>query len=235
MKKRTILSLLYLLIAISYGYYLYYNYQQKKADYQQQIYSWSNIIFSGNVFSWSNSLTWVLINTWITIETTKSEKQKFEEIKKNGFLRAFNPPKQPNLIWENSYQTKSTILNKYLKDNNFYFQNSLVLSDGYLYIKLAKPIKKYDIFLYFHDSQVGGYPMSWKIAKEDNLIVGTGSDQEFLFKLNDISIYKYYDWSKAHFNWLDSTLKNTNKIHFIWGYTTWSDWNQIEEIIITWK
>lgn len=235
MKKRIIYSLLYMIIAISYGYYLYYNYQQRKADFQQQIYSWSNITFTGNVFSWSNNLTWTLINTWITIETTKSERQKFEEIKKDWFLRIFKPPKQPSLIWINSYQAKSNQLNNYLKDNNYYFQNSSVFSEGYLYLRLAKPIRKYDIFLYFHDSQIGWYPMSWKIAKEDNLIVWTGSDQEFLFKLDNISIYKFYDWKKTSFNWLESTLKNTSKIHFIWGYTTWSDWNQIEEIIITWR
>ncbi len=235
MQKRIILWILYLVVSISYWYYLYQNYEQKKTSYQEQILSGSNIVFSGNIFSWSNISTWVVVNTWITLELAKSELQKFEELKKDWFLRVFNPPKQPSLIWLSSYQLKSNILNNYLKENNYYFQNSLTLTDGYLYIKLVKPIKKYDVFLYFHDSLVGGHPMSWKIAKEDNLIIWSWSSQEFLFKLSNISIYRYYDGQKIPFNWLDSTLKNASKIHFIWGYTTGSDWNQIEEIIITWK
>lgn len=239
--KKYIFAFIYLLISIFSWYQLYNEYTTQKENYQQQISSWSNISFTGNTFSWiQNSTgilvnTWVLVNTGITIEVTKTELQKFKDMKSGWFLRTFNPPLQPTFTTKLSYQIKSNKLNEYLKANNFYFRNTSKLEDGYIYIKLAKPIRNFDIFLYFHDSGINWNPMSGKLAKEDNLITGTWANQEFLYKLDDISIYRFYDGKKTSFDWLNSTLSDTNRVHFVWWYTTTSDGNYIKEIIITGK
>lgn len=220
---------------------IYWNYKETTRIIDQQISSWSNISFTGNTFSWiQNSTgilasTWVLVNTGITIEVTKTELEKFRDMKSAWFLRTFNPLSQPPLASRLSYQIKSNKLNEYLKANNFYFRNTSKLEDGYIYIKLAKPIRNFDIFLYFHDSSINWNPMSGKLAKEDNLITGKWANQEFLYKLNYISIYRFYDGKKTQFNWLNSTLSDTNRVHFVWWYTTTSDGNYIQEIIITGK
>lgn len=230
-----IANMLLLLIAISYLGYTYKEYKEQSILIDQQIFSWSNISFTGNTFSWSQNSTGVLVNTGITIEVTKTELEKFNDMKIDWFLRTFNPPTQPVLTTWLSYKVKSNKLNNYLADNNFYFRNTSKLEDGYLYIKLARPIRNFDIFLYFHDSSIWGYPMSGKLAKEDNLITWTLANQELLYRLDDISIYRFYDSKKTSFNWLNNTLSDTNRVHFIGWYTTTSDGNYIKEIIITGK
>ena len=234
--KKIIYILLYVLIFIMSWYYISNQYSMISDTIDLQISSGSNLSFTGNTFSWIQNSTWiVVVNTWITMEITKTELEKFTDLKSSGFVRIFNPPPQPALLNGLSYQIKSNKLNEYLKDNNFYFRNSISLQTWYLYIKLARPIRNYDIFLYFHDSSIGWYPMSGKLAKEDNLITGKWANQEFLYKLDEISIYRFYDGKKTPFNWLNSTLSDTNRVHFVWWYTTTSDGNYIKEIIITGK
>lgn len=239
--KKVIFTLIYIIIALISWYYISNQYAKLWQDIDQQIFSWSSISFTGNTFSWTQVSTWTLtntgvsVNTWITIEVTKTELEKFNDMKNDWFLRIFNPPPQPILTSWLSYQMKSNKLNSYLADNNFYFRNTSKLEEGYLYIKLAKPIKNFDIFLYFHDARINSAPVSGKLAKEDNLITWTWANQEFLYRLDDVSIYKFYDWKKFWFNWLNDTLSDTNSIHFIGWYTTTSDGNYIKEIIITGK
>lgn len=236
-----ILNVVLILTAILYLGYTYKIYNELSVLIDQQISSWSSISFTGNTFSWTQNSTGILvntgviINTGITIEVTRTELEKFNDMKKDWFLRTFNPPPQPILANGLSYQLKSNKLNSYLADNNFYFRNTSRLEEGYLYIKLAKPIRNFDIFLYFHDSRLNRAPMSGKLAKEDNLITGIWANQEFLYKLDDISMYRFFDWKKTSFDWLNTTLSDANQVHFIGWYTTTSDGNYIKEIIITGK
>lgn len=239
--KKIIFTLIYIIIALISWYYISNQYNKLWKQIDQQILSWSSISFTGNTFSWTQNSTGILvntgviINTGITIEVTRTELEKFNDMKKDWFLRTFNPPPQPVLANGLSYQVKSNKLNAYLADNNFYFRNTSKLEEGYLYIKLAKPIRNFDIFLYFHDSRLNQAPMSGKLAKEDNLITGIWANQEFLYRLDDISMYRFFDWKKTSFDWLNTTLSNANQVHFIGWYTTTSDGNYIKEIVITGK
>ncbi len=69
-----------------------------------------------------------------------TEYDKFSDSLNGPFIRKFDPPVQPIFNSGLTYKQKSDILNEYLKGNNFYFRNTFKLSEGYLYIKLAKPI-----------------------------------------------------------------------------------------------
>lgn len=212
--------------------FFYLNDQVTKANIQNQL-SWS-IDFTWIVFSWEN---WNItgdtepMDTWHDTSITDYESYKNLLIS-NKFIRKFNPPKQPIINSSMSYEGKSKILNDYLKYNNFYFRNAQKLKDWYLYLKLNKEIIGGDIFLYFHDTNLNWYTVSWKLNKNKNLI---DSSKEFLYKLDSINIKQYYNNTLLEYDWLSNELNTTNKLHYIWWYTTTSDWNYIEEIIIIWE
>lgn len=226
---KIIYILLYVILIFLSWYYITNKYDKLSDLLDKQILSWSNIFLPDNGKNTVEPDNHTPIEP---IEKDKTEYQKFTELLNNSFVRKFNPPNQPAFQSNLPSSEKSDILNAYLKKNNSYFRSTSQLTEWYLYIKLTKPIWNYDIFLYFHDSILDWYPVSWKIIKQKNLI---NSNQEFLFKLNQIWIYKFFDGKQLAFNWINSSLKYTDKIHFIGWYTTSSDWNSIQEIIITGK
>jgi len=220
----------YLIVVFALSIHFYMKDKEIQNTIQNQL-SWS-VNFTWNVFSWEDfNLTGDIINTWSEVSLTDNENYK-NMLDSNNFIRKFNPPKQPMINWSMSYEEKSKILNGYLKDNNFYFRNAQKLKDWYLYLKLNKEIMNGDIFLYFHDTDLNWYTVSWKLNKNKNLI---NSSKEFLYKLDSVSIKKYYDSKLLDYNWLSNELNTTSKLHYIWWYTTTSDWNYIEEIIIVWE
>lgn len=228
-KKRIIVYIIFVTII---GIYFYRNKKNIENNIQEQL-SWS-IIFTGNVFSWDSNNTWETnITSWSDISLTDYE--NFKKLLDNPiFIRKFNPPKQPDINSTMSYEEKSNLLNEYLKDNNFYFRNSQKINNWYLYIKLNKNlISNWDIFIYFHDTKINWYTVSWKLAKEENLI--ENNSKEFLYKLDSIQIRKFYDGKLLDYKRLFNELNYTKKLHYIWWYTTTSDWNFIQEIIIVWE
>lgn len=223
---------IYLIVVFILSIHFYRRDKAIQANIQNQL-SWS-VNFTGNVFPPDDlNLTGDIqqIDTWNEVSLTDIDNYK-NLLDSNNFIRKFNPPKQPMINWSMSYEEKSKILNDYLKDNNFYFRNAQKLKEWYLYIKLGTEITNWDIFLYFHDTSLSWYTVSWKLNKNANLI---DSSKEFLYKLDSISIKKFYDWKSLNYNRLSNELNTTNKLHYIWWYTTTSDWNYIEEIIIVWK
>jgi hypothetical protein len=230
-KSKTIRIILYLLTVFVLSFFFYKRDKAIQTKIQNQL-SWS-VNFTWNVFPPDDlNLTWDIqqIDTWNEVSLTDIDNYK-NLLDSNNFIRKFNPPKQPIINWAMSYEEKSKILNDYLKDNNFYFRNPQKLKDWYLYIKLNKEISNWDIFLYFHDAKLNNYTVSWKLNKNKNLM---DSSKEFLYKLDSVSIKKYYDWKILDYNRLNE-LNIINKLHYIWWYTTTSDWNYMEEIIIVWE
>lgn len=233
-KKWLIIWIITYLIGIAVIFLIFYMKDQNTKSIIQNQLSWS-INFTWIVFPWENwNLTGDIepINTWNDTSLTDYENYKNLLIS-NKFIRKFNPPKQPIINSSMNYEEKSQILNDYLKDNNFYFRNAQKLKNWYLYIKLNKEIINWwDTFLYFHDTTLNWYTVSWKLRKDKNLI---NSSKEFLYKLDSISINQYYNNTLLEYDWLSNELNTTNKLHYIGWYTTTSDWNYIEEIIIVWE
>jgi hypothetical protein len=194
----------------------------------------NTVTFSGNTFSWTTcQASWsVNIDKPSDSDLPNKELLKYKSFQTNWFARTFSPPKQPILSKNLSYSERSNQLNAYLSENNFYFRVTNKLNDGYLYISLDKPIGDKDIFLYWHNTNMGGFPVSWKLNKSKNLIYW--NNQEFLYKLSDIQIYRFYNSKPFSFNWLNQYLTNTEKLNFIWWYTTTSDGNFIKEITVVW-
>lgn len=230
MKKYIIISL-FLAVVLLTGFYISKRYNILSQNVGQQL-SW-DVAFTGNTFTVDLQLTWNIDNiTGEQIDSTEFEKYS-TMIEQWFFVRKYSPPAQPVTNGSINYDEKSTLLNNYLKENNFYFRNSQKLTEGYLYIKLNKPLINGDIFLYFHDTNLNGYVVSGKVIKSKNLIPNT--TQEYLYYLNDIDLRRFYDSKEINYNWLSNELNITNKLHFIWGYTTTSDWNYIKEFSIVWK
>ncbi len=231
-KPKAIRIILYLLTVFVLSFFFYKRDKAIQANIQNQL-SWS-VNFTWNVFSPDDlNLTGDIeqIDTWNEVSLTDTDNYK-KLLDSNNFIRRFNPPKQPMINWSMSYEEKSKILNDYLRDNNFYFRNAQKLKWWYLYVKLNKEIINWDIFLYFHDTKLNNYTVSWKLNKNKNLM---DSSKEFLYKLDSVSIKKFYDWKFLDYNRLSNELNNTSKLHYIWWYTTTFDWNYIEEIIIVWE
>lgn len=231
-KKWIIVRLITYLAGITLIFTYFYFKDQKIQNIIQNQLSW-NVTFTWNVFTWEDVNSWDIepINSWK--DNTWTDYGQFTKLlESHNFIRKFNPPKQPVINNKMSYEEKSKILNDYLKDNNFYFRNAQKLKEWYLYIRLNKKITNWDIFLYFHDTRLSWYIVSWKLNKNANLI---DSSKEFLYKLDSISIKKFSDGNLIDYDRLSNELNTTNKLHYIWWYTTTSDWNYIEEIIIVWE
>lgn len=232
-RKNMLYVLVYIVVVFGLSICFYLRDKNIETTIQNQL-SWS-VNFTWNVFSWDDlNLTGNIIeqiDTWNEVSLTDTDNYK-KLLDSNNFIRKFNPPKQPAINSTMSYEEKSKILNDYLRDNNFYFRNAQKLKEWYLYIKLNKEITNWDIFLYFHDTKLNNYTVSWKLNKNKNLM---DSSKEFLYKLDSVSIKKFYDWKLLDYKRLSNELNNTSKLHYIWWYTTTSDWNYIEEIIIVWE
>lgn len=226
--KTILIIIIYLLIAFIISYQNYKKDKEIQKNIQDQLSG--NISFTWNIFSWYD----INIETWAIDSINPSEYENFKNLlNSNNFIRKFNPPRQPIIYSSMTYEEKSSILNEYLKDNNFYFRNAEKLKDWYLYIKLNKELNNWDVFLYFHDTKENWYTVSGKLRKNLNLI-GDNS-KEFLYKLDSIDIRKFYGGNTLDYDRLSNELNITNKLHYIWWYTTSSDGNFIEEIIIVWK
>lgn len=230
MNKKYFVYLYIFITLLTAGYY-YYTQKQEQQVINGQL-SW-DIVFTGNVFTWTLLWSWDIdIITWENADPSEYEKY-IHLLKEWAFKRNYNPPAQPSINWSMNYAQKSEVLNTYLKDNNFYFRSSQKLTEWYLYIKLYKPLSNGDIFLYFHDTNLNGYTVSGKLIKSKNILPNT--TQEYLYKLNRIHIKRFYDSKEIIYNWLSNELNITSKLHFIWWYVTTSDWNYIKEISIVWK
>lgn len=227
--KIKLIKLIKLLIVIAIASWIWYFFLY----YKDLVFFNENNAFTWNVaevFTGSEAIiTWDIftgnIETWV-INAEKTYIEKFKDLIDTNDFITFNPPAQP-ISSNTTYQSRSSILNTYLKDNNFYFRTFWNISGGYLYIKLANAWSS-DIFLYRHNSYWKCWnPISWKIIKAKSLLP---SNQEFLFDLKEIPIVKFYDKSDCLFDWVPSI--NNNKINFIWWYYVWFDWNYIKEITI---
>lgn len=185
--------------------------------------------FTWTLFSWDVNSIKIDTETWVI---NMNDFQKYENMISKMQYRRFLPPNQPGTS-ATTYEDRSTILNNYLKENNFYFRINSKISSWYLFIKTKYPLKNNDMFFYWHNSNAGNWlKVSWKIRKGLNLI--EWSDQEFLFDLSSIPIKTYY-WSKnLNYNWLNQ-LNNNEQLQFIWWYVVSFDWNKIEEITIAWE
>lgn len=253
MKKNffiAIVSIIYLLAALSITWYFLFENKIIETNNKESIETSKEESFTGNTFdpsyTWLNSeektQTWVIspetnsgsAHTWSTdSKAILDDLDRIAWFKENGFYRIYNPPVQPKVSW--SYEEKSAILNSFITKNNFHFTTTSKLSEWYLLIRTEKPLwKNDDIFLYFHNTSQNWYPVSWKISKIDTL---SNSDKwEYIYKIDDLPIFRYYDKKLIHYNWLENELINTKKIHFIaWYITTSSGNNSIREIIIAWK
>ncbi len=162
------------------------------------------------------------------LETTKTEEEKFSYMVDSWiFVKQFTPKRQPKL--SSSWYTDNTEkLNSFLEKNNQLFDSKKIW-EGYLYIKLTAPLVGRDIFLYFHAVKENWYPVSGNLVIEKNLL---DSNDEFLYKLSDIPLIRYYSKKEEKFDWLKH-LNSTNNSHFIGGYTTMQDGTSIGTIIIT--
>lgn len=231
MDKRYFVYVYIFITFLTAGYF--YHMQKQEQQFISEQLSW-NIIFTGNIFTWTLLWSWdVEILTWENINPSEYEKYS-NFLEEWVFKRSYNPPAQPSTNWSTNYSQKSDILNNYLKDNNFYFRSSEKLSEWYLYIKLYKSLKSnWDIFIYFYDTNLNWYPVSWKLIKSKNLIYN--NTQEYLYNLTGVYITKFYDGKILKYDWLSTEINKTNKLHFIWWYLTTSDWNYIKEISIVWK
>jgi len=167
-------------------------------------------IWTGNQVIWTNEYT---------------DYEIFLSLLEKGNFKQYHPSEQPsNASWD--YIIRSETLNDYLKDNNFYFREKWNITHGHLYLKLKKPTEN-EVFLYFHNDKT-----SWRIDKKSSL--KTPSNDTYLFPLTWIALREYPSYSKiAPYNFQKRI--GSNQLTFIGGYVAGFDWNQIEEITISWE
>lgn len=253
MKRNKFLYIITIIYSILWiGYVIYYLCEQGIIieDNQTQINNSKTDSFTWNTFDpsyiWfididSTTQTWTISpesNTGSNNEGSAdnnlilSDIDRMTSFKEKWYYRIYNPPEQPKVT--GTYEEKSAILNNFITKHNFYFTTTSKLTEWYILIRTDKPLwKNEDIFLYFHNTNLNWYPVSWKISK--NSALWNPEKWEYLYKIDDLPIFRYYDKKLMNYNWLENELINTKKIHFIAGYITTSSWNSIKEIIIAWQ
>lgn len=181
--------------------------------------TWDNI-------SWSN-LTGIIL-TW-TSTTEKTDLDNYYKLLDDWKSITFTFPNQPIDWWVMSYEERSNILNEYLKNNNKYFTIDSKINTGYVMIKTRRSTD--DLFLYWHNSNLNWYKISWKLATTKSL--QTESKNEYLFKLDQIYINRFYDKKLYNYNWKKDI--SSWELMFIGWYVVWFDWNKIETITIVYE
>lgn len=188
--------------------------------------SWMVIDLSWEAISGS-ILTWVVI-TWNTTKI-KTDLDTYYRLLDEWKSIIFTFPNQPSVLSDVNYQERSNILNEYLKNNNKYFTIDWKIHTWYIMIKTRKSTN--DLFLYWHNSNINWYKVSWKLMTTKSL--QTESRNEYLFKLNQIYINKFYDKKLYKYDWQKDI--NSWELMFIGWYVVWFDGNKIEKITIVYE
>lgn len=245
MKKNlfiTVIAIIYSLSVLSMAWYFLYENHLNEKNNQQNIINAQQETFTGNTFDPDYIISVKLPETWASVDISDdntntgsiilSDIDRINNFQENWFYRIYNPPKQPNVKW--SYEAKSATLNAFIAKNTFHFTTTSKLSEWYLLIKTEKPLKNNeDIFLYFYNTDLSGYPVSGKLSKNDNL--WNPEKWEYLYAIDNIPIYKFYDKKLINYNWMENELHKIKKVHFIAWYITTSSDNSIKEIIVAWQ
>lgn len=188
-----------------------------------------NISSSGTTSTGWEIITGIVIDFWSwEINTWKQEKTNedyYIDFKKQWNYRSFFPPRQW-VVWGN-YSTNTQLMNGYLSNNTFQFNLPKKPTNWYLYIRLKKPTNS-DIFIYWHWSDKNWYKVSGNLVLEAKYQL---SENEYLYKLNDIPYIRFHDKKKDSYN-RQSQMSADNNNYIAWFVREY-DWsNQISELTV---